>query len=184
MWKGTEYGDLLRKSPYSVPIRQNTDQKNPRIWTLFMQYYLFIKSCSSSKNCWYSTIFEVSMFLSVLQSCNIPGKHFLIQIQQQRHRQKLEICSKLIIKTPKWPLWRCPSVFMVNFGHISHLLLCFYCCIWTGKCLLTKELTCSTWNNLYQFYNIYPIWFIWSHMNTFKGNMVIFDGIRQYKLSI
>ena len=30
----TEYGDLLRKSSYSVRIRENTDQKKLRIWTL------------------------------------------------------------------------------------------------------------------------------------------------------
>ena len=30
---------LLRKSPYSVLIRENTDQKKLRIWTLFMQCY-------------------------------------------------------------------------------------------------------------------------------------------------
>ena len=33
----TEYGDLLRKSPYSVRIQENTDQKKLRIWTLFTQ---------------------------------------------------------------------------------------------------------------------------------------------------
>ena len=31
----TENGDLLRKSPYSVRIQENTDQKKLRIWTLF-----------------------------------------------------------------------------------------------------------------------------------------------------
>ena len=36
----TEYGDLLRKSPYSVGVRKNTDQKNLRILTLFMQCWL------------------------------------------------------------------------------------------------------------------------------------------------
>ena len=34
----TKYGDLLRKSPYSVQIQRNTDQKWLRIWTLFAQY--------------------------------------------------------------------------------------------------------------------------------------------------
>ena len=34
----TEYGDLLCKSPYSVQIQENTDQKNLRIWTLFTQW--------------------------------------------------------------------------------------------------------------------------------------------------
>ena len=31
----TEYGDLLRNSPYLVRIQKNTDQKNLRIWALF-----------------------------------------------------------------------------------------------------------------------------------------------------
>ena len=33
----TEYGDLLRESPYSLRIQENTDQKKHRIWILFMQ---------------------------------------------------------------------------------------------------------------------------------------------------
>ena len=33
----TEYGDFLRKSPYSVRIQENTDQKQFVIWTLFTQ---------------------------------------------------------------------------------------------------------------------------------------------------
>ena len=35
----TEYGDLLRKPPYSVRIQDNTDQKKVHIWTLFTQWY-------------------------------------------------------------------------------------------------------------------------------------------------
>ena len=34
----TEYGNLLRKTPYSVRIQENTDQKKLRIWTLFTQW--------------------------------------------------------------------------------------------------------------------------------------------------
>ena len=33
----TEYGDLRSKSPYSVRIQENTDQKKLRIWALFTQ---------------------------------------------------------------------------------------------------------------------------------------------------
>ena len=33
----TDYGDLLRKSPYLVQILENTDQKKLRTWTLFTQ---------------------------------------------------------------------------------------------------------------------------------------------------
>ena len=32
----TEYGEILRISPYSVRMWKNTDQKKIRIWTLFM----------------------------------------------------------------------------------------------------------------------------------------------------
>ena len=33
----TEYGEILRISPYSVRMWENTDQKKLRIWTLFTQ---------------------------------------------------------------------------------------------------------------------------------------------------
>ena len=33
----TEYGEILRTSPYSVRMLENTDQKKLRIWTLFTQ---------------------------------------------------------------------------------------------------------------------------------------------------
>ena len=33
----TEYGDLRRKSLYSVQIQENTDHKKLRIWTFFTQ---------------------------------------------------------------------------------------------------------------------------------------------------
>ena len=39
----TEYGHLLRKYPYSVRIRENTDQGKLRIWTLFTQGYFHKK---------------------------------------------------------------------------------------------------------------------------------------------
>ena len=44
----TEYRDLLRKSPYSVRIRENKDHKKLRIWTLFPQ-------CVKKSEGWSST---------------------------------------------------------------------------------------------------------------------------------
>ena len=38
----TEYRDLRSKSPYSVRIQENTDQKILRIWTLFTQWRYLI----------------------------------------------------------------------------------------------------------------------------------------------
>ena len=34
----TEYGEIRSISPYSVRMRENTDQKQLRIWTLFTQW--------------------------------------------------------------------------------------------------------------------------------------------------
>ena len=39
----TEYGHLLRKSPYSVQAQENTDQKKLRIWTAFTQWFSCVK---------------------------------------------------------------------------------------------------------------------------------------------
>ena len=40
-------------------------------------------------------------------------------------RLKCEIYSKLTIKTPERRQWRSSGVFIVNFEHISHLVLVF-----------------------------------------------------------
>ena len=37
----TEYGKILRVSPYSIRKRENTDQKLLRIWTLFTQWHKY-----------------------------------------------------------------------------------------------------------------------------------------------
>ena len=47
----TEYGNLRSKSPYSVRIQENTDQKKLCIWSLFMQWsWLQYYSDSLNKN--------------------------------------------------------------------------------------------------------------------------------------
>ena len=37
----TEYGEIRSISPYSVQMRENTDQKKLRIWTLFRKWQIF-----------------------------------------------------------------------------------------------------------------------------------------------
>ena len=36
-----------------------------------------------------------------------------------------KICSKLTIKIPEQPQWRRSGIFIVNFEHVSHLVLVF-----------------------------------------------------------
>ena len=47
---------------------------------------------------------------------NPAGMH-LLKVNNKNSRTRCEICSKLTIKTP--------GVFMVNFKHISHIVLVF-----------------------------------------------------------
>ena len=46
----TENGDLWNKSPDSVRIQENTDQKKLLIWTLFTQSVLFLKQKKTLQN--------------------------------------------------------------------------------------------------------------------------------------
>ena len=50
---------------------------------------------------------------------------FLLKVNNRNTRTGSEICSKLIIKTPEQCQWCRAGVFVVNFEHISHLVLAF-----------------------------------------------------------
>ena len=59
--------------------------------------------------------------LSILYITNFCETKF----NQRSTRTRCEICSKLTIKTPERRHWRRSDVFIVNFEHISHLVLVF-----------------------------------------------------------
>ena len=50
-----------------------------------------------------------------------PAGIYLLKVNNRNTRTRCEICSKLTIKTPE----RRSGVFIVNFEHISHLVLVF-----------------------------------------------------------
>ena len=50
---------------------------------------------------------------------------YLLKVNNRNTRTRCEICSKLTIKTPERPQWRRSHVFIVNFDHISQLVLVF-----------------------------------------------------------
>ena len=57
-----------------------------------------------------------------------PGSIFsryLFKVSNRNTRTKCEKCSKLTIKTPGRRHWRPSGVFIVNFEHISHLVIVF-----------------------------------------------------------
>ena len=72
----TEYGDLRSKSPYLVRIRENTDHKKLRIWTLFTQWWFWTRAwCSKELLKWKykggRVIFPIN---SRFQCCNCIEK--------------------------------------------------------------------------------------------------------------
>ena len=62
----TEYGYLWSKSPYSVRMQENTDQKHLRIWTLFTQC-AFRKDVDYNQKCGKSLPVKNLGFQSVLK---------------------------------------------------------------------------------------------------------------------
>ena len=49
----------------------------------------------------------------------------MFKVNNRNTRIRCEICSELTIKTPERRQWRRPGVFIVNFEHISHVVLAF-----------------------------------------------------------
>ena len=54
-----------------------------------------------------------------------PAGNYMFKVNNRNTRTKCEICSKLTIKTSERRQWRRSGVFIVNFEHISHLVLVF-----------------------------------------------------------
>ena len=50
---------------------------------------------------------------------------YLLKVNNTNTRTRCEICSKLTIKTQELRHWLHSGVFIVNFEHISHLVLVF-----------------------------------------------------------
>ena len=55
----------------------------------------------------------------------IPAGIYLLKPNNRNTRTRGEICPKLTIKIPERRQWRRSGVFIVNFQHISRLLLVF-----------------------------------------------------------
>ena len=54
-----------------------------------------------------------------------PSSNYMFKVNKINTRAGCEICSKLTIKTPERCNWRRSGVFIINFEHISQLVLMF-----------------------------------------------------------
>ena len=72
---------------------------------------------------------ELSWILVLLdqgfRSNLLPAGIYLLKVNNRNTKTRCEICSKLTIKTQERRQWRRSGVFIVNFEHISHLVLVF-----------------------------------------------------------
>ena len=60
-------------------------------------------------------------------SPHFPVGNYMFKVNNINTRRRCEICSKLTLKTPerRYKHWRSSGVSIVNFEHISHLVLVF-----------------------------------------------------------
>ena len=80
---------------------------------------------------WYEKVLDVLFFLAdtllalgiKLMKFEYPPGIYLLKVNNRNTRTRCEICSKFTIKTPKRRHWRRSGVFIVNFEHISYLVL-------------------------------------------------------------
>ena len=64
-----------------------------------------------------------SRFSLIILTGISPVGVYLLKVNNENVRTRREICSKLTIKTPERHRWRRFGVSIVNFEHISHLVI-------------------------------------------------------------
>ena len=67
----------------------------------------------------------VTQGVSTKFKSSIPIRNYMFKVNNRNTRTRCEICSKLTMKTPEQRYWHHSGVFIVNFDHISHLVLVF-----------------------------------------------------------
>ena len=55
----------------------------------------------------------------------VPAGNYMFKVNNRNTRTRCEICSKLTIKVSEKRHWYRSGVFIVNFEHISQLVLVF-----------------------------------------------------------
>ena len=113
----TECIDLLRKSPYSVQMWKNVDQKKIRYldnFHAFLMWKIKILVYINSR-----------VFVVIVTICWFPAGIYLFKVNSKNTIKRCEICSKLRIKTPERRHWLHSSVFIVKFQNISHIFPVF-----------------------------------------------------------
>ena len=74
---------------------------------------------------WYNTFRKNVTISTSSTNAEFPAGNYIFKINNKNTRTRCEICSNLTLNTPERRKWRRSGVFIVNFEHISHLVLVF-----------------------------------------------------------
>ena len=109
---------------------------------MFSKYDNWFWLMSLSDSVW--EMFKVTKYKFQVRNKNInPANVYLFKVNNRNNRKRGEICSKLIIKTPKRRHWRCSDVFLVNLEHTLHLFLEFLLLTLNKKMFAKNVLCCA-----------------------------------------
>ena len=100
---------------------------------LFLPHFMRVSHFDTSWKHKTSGCIERKHLPEVGQHYSSPTEIYLFKVNNRNTRRMCGICSKLTIKTPEGRHWRSSSVFIVNFELISHIVLAFFCWLWTIK---------------------------------------------------
>ena len=72
-----------------------------------------------------SVIFKKIIFMVRVYGDSDPAGICMFKVNKRNTRTRCKICSKLTTKISERRQWRRSGIFIVNFEHISHLVLVF-----------------------------------------------------------
>ena len=70
-------------------------------------------------------VLNAPLFDRVLNASVLPAGIYLLKVNNRNTRTRCEICSELTLKTPKRRQLCRSGVYVINFEHISLLVLVF-----------------------------------------------------------
>ena len=110
----------------------------------------------------------------------------MFKVNNKNTRTKWEICSKLTVEKPEWHQSHCFGVFIVNFEHISHLVLVFLLLTkcWLGDLMLFRQLA-LWWNQfiIIIFLISFTTWKV-SKYGVFSGPYFLAFGLNRERYSV
>ena len=88
-------------------------------------------------------------FALFINTGHYPAGNYMFRVNSRNIRTRCKICSKLTIKIPERCHWHRSGIFIVNFEHISHLVIVFLL-LTLSRLMLAGYCLSSTQNLLHE----------------------------------